>query len=116
MIYVWAFIVGGLICGIAQLLLMYTKLTPGHVLVLFASAGALLNGLGLYEPLLSFAGGGALTPVSGFGSSVVSGIVQEVRRLGWIGLFTGVFELTGLGLAAAILFGFGFALVARPKD
>lgn len=115
MIYVWAFIIGGTICAIAQLILMYTKLTPAHVLVGLVSLGAILNGLGFYEPLIRFAGGGALTPVSGFGSAVVSGIVQEVRRLGWIGLFTGVFELTGLGIAAALLFGFGLSLVARPK-
>jgi stage V sporulation protein AE len=115
LVYFWAFVVGGTVCALAQLLLMYTKLTPAHVLVLFVSLGAIANGLGLYEPLIRFAGGGALTPVSGFGSAVVSGIVQEVRRLGWIGLFTGVFELTGLGIAAAILVGFSLALVARPK-
>jgi len=115
MVYVWAFIVGGAICALAQVVLMYTKLTQAHVLVGLVCLGALLNGLGLYEPLIQFAGGGALTPVSGFGSAVVSGIVHEVRRLGWIGLFTGVFELTGLGIAAAILFGFSLALVARPR-
>lgn len=115
MIYVWAFIVGGTICAIGQLLMMYTKLTPAHVLVLLVTSGAILNGLGLYEPLIDFAGGGALTPVSGFGSAIVSGIIQEVRLLGWEGLFTGVFEITGLGIAAALLVGFGCALIARPK-
>jgi stage V sporulation protein AE len=115
LIYFWAFVVGGTICVIGQLLLMYTKLTPAHILVILVSSGAILNGLGLYEPLLKFAGGGALIPVSGFGSSVVSGIVQEVRRLGWEGVFTGIFELTGLGIAAAIIFGFTFSLVAAPK-
>lgn len=115
MIYVWAFVIGGAICVIGQLMLMFTKLTPAHVMVILVSSGAILNGLGLYEPLIQFAGGGALTPVSGFGSAVVSGIMQEVRQLGWEGLFTGVFEVTGLGIAAALIFGFGLALVAKPK-
>lgn len=115
MIYFWAFVVGGTICAIGQIMLMYTRLTPAHVLVILVCAGAVLNGLGLYEPLIDFAGGGALTPVSGFGSAIVSGIIQEVRRLGWEGLFTGVFEITGLGIAAALIFGFGLAMVARPK-
>lgn len=115
MVYFWAFVVGGAICAIGQLMLMYTKLTPAHIMVILVSSGAILNGIGLYEPLIDFAGGGALTPVSGFGSAVVTGIISEVRRMGWEGLFTGVFELTGLGIAAALVFGFGLALVARPK-
>lgn len=115
MIYFWAFVIGGLITAASQLVLTYTKLTVAQLLVILVSLGAILNGFGVYDKLIDFAGGGALIPVSGFGSSVVSGVVQEVRRLGWEGLFTGVFELTGLGLAAALIFGFGLALVARPK-
>lgn len=116
MIYFWAFVVGGAITAACQLIMMTTKLTVAQLLVGMVSLGAILNGLGLYEPLISFAGGGALVPVSGFGSSVVSGVVQEVQRIGWEGMFTGIFELTGLGLAAALIFGFGLALVAKPKD
>lgn len=115
LIYFWAFAIGGFICAAAQALFMHTKWTPAHILVGIVVAGAVLNGLGLYEPLIAFSGAGALLPVSGFGSAIVSGVVQEVRTLGYEGLFTGVFELTGLGIAAAIVFGFLFALVAKPR-
>src|SRR5690625_2311365 len=113
--YFWAFVIGGLITAASQLVLTYTKLTVAQLLVILVSLGAILNVFGVYDKLIDFAGGVALIPVIGCGSSVVSGIVQEVRRLGWEGLFTGVFELTGLGLAAALIFGVGLALVARPK-
>ncbi len=116
MIYFWAFLVGGAICALAELAYDYTKLAPAHVLVILTITGAVLQGLGLYEPLLQFAGGGALAPVSGFGASVTRGVVQEAQSLGWEGLFTGVFEFTGLGLAAAIIFSFLVSLIARPKD
>lgn len=101
---------------LVQIAYVYSKYTPAHILVTITVAGALLQGLGLYEPLLRFAGGGALAPVSGFGASVTRGVVQEAQRLGWEGLFTGVFEITGLGLSAAIIFGLLAALVARPRD
>jgi stage V sporulation protein AE len=114
-IYLWAFIIGGAICVLAQVMYDYTKLTPAHVLVLLTVSGAVLEGMGLYEPLLKFAGGGALAPVTGFGASVTRGVVQEAGRLGWEGLFTGAFEYTGLGLAAAIIFGVLIASVSRPK-
>ena len=115
MSYLWAFLVAGTICLLAQLLYIYTKLTPAHVLVLFVVAGAILEGIGVYTPFQEFAGGGALVPVSGFGAAVTRGVVHEAKALGWEGLFSGVFEYTGLGLAAAIVFGFLVALVARPK-
>lgn len=113
--YVWAFLVGGALCVIGQALYTYTKLTAAHVLVLFTITGALLEGIGVYEALQNFAGGGALVPVSGFGASIARGVVQEVEGMGWEGLFTGVFELTGLGIAAAIIFGFFIGSVARNK-
>lgn len=114
--YLTAFLVGGAICALGQTLLEYTKLTPAHVVVAFTVTGAVLAGLGLYEPLLRLAGGGALIPVSGFGNSVAAGIISEARRTGWIGLFTGAFELTGLGVTAAIVFGFLASLVSSPKN
>lgn len=114
--YLMAFLVGGLICGIGQLILDYTRLTPGHMLVGFTVAGALLGGLGVYERFLKVAGAGALVPVSGFGASLVRGVLVESGRLGWIGLFTGVFEFTGLGLAAAVFFGFLIALIFNPRS
>lgn len=115
MSYLSAFAVGGLICALGQLLLDLTALTPAHVLVLFTVLGALLSGLGLYQPLLEAAGAGALIPVSGFGHAVATGAIAEAKRLGIIGVFTGAFELTGLGLTAAIVFGFLIALVFSPK-
>lgn len=116
MSYLLAFLVGGLICGLGQLILDYTSLTPGHMLVAFTMLGAFLGGIGLYQPLVELAGAGALIPVSGFGSSLVKGVISESSRMGWIGLFTGVFEITGLGLACAVFFGFLFALIFNPRS
>lgn len=114
--YLIAFVVGGLICAASQLVLEYTKLTPAHVLVGLVVTGAILSGLGVYEPFIQWAGAGALIPVSGFGSAITSGMMAEVKRLGWEGLFTGAFEITGLGVAAAVVFGTLVALVAKPKE
>lgn len=114
--YLIAFLVGGTICAIAQLILDYSKLTPAHVLVGLTVLGTILSGLGVYEPFMKFAGAGALIPVSGFGNAIATGMFQEVKRLGWEGLFTGAFEITGLGVTAAVVFGSVIALVAKPKD
>lgn len=113
--YLIAFAVGGLICAIGQYILDKSTLTPGHVLVLFTVAGGILSGIGLYEPLLKFAKAGALIPVSGFGGAITRGVLLEMKRHGWVGIFSGVFEFTGLGVAAAVVFGFIFALIATPK-
>lgn len=86
------------------------------MLVGFTMLGALLGGLGLYDPILKFAGAGALIPVSGFGSALVKGVINESTRLGWLGIFTGAFEITGLGLACAVVFGFLFALIFNPRS
>ena len=114
--YLIAFVVGGLICAVAQLVLEYTKLAPVHVLVGLTVLGAISAGIGIYEPFLQFAGTGALVPVSGFGSSITRGMLSEIKRLGWEGLFTGAFEITGLGLAAAVVFGSLMAIASRPRD
>lgn len=111
-----AFVIGGTICALAQLVLDMTKLAPVHILVSLTVIGAVLSGLGLYEPFVNFAGAGALVPVSGFGSSIASGMYSEFKTLGWEGLFTGAFEITGLGVTAAVIFGSIIALVSKPKD
>ncbi|HHY47411.1 MAG TPA: SpoVA/SpoVAEb family sporulation membrane protein [Firmicutes bacterium] len=116
MTYILAFLIGGLICGLGQLILDNTTFTPGHMLVLFTVLGAVLGGIGLYEPLIKLAGAGALIPVSGFGSSLVRGVMVESQKLGWVGLLTGVFEFTGLGLAAAVFFGTIIALIFTPRS
>jgi stage V sporulation protein AE len=114
-IYIKAFLVGGLICLASQLVMDLTKLTPAHVLVGLTVIGGILGGLGLYEPLIQFAGAGATMPISSFGNSLVKGAITEAKRHGAIGILTGMFELTSTGITAAIVFGFLIALVFKPK-
>ncbi|MDR6224568.1 stage V sporulation protein AE [Desmospora profundinema] len=110
-----AFLVGGLICVVGQLLLDLTPLTPAHVLSLLVVAGAVMAGFGWYEPLIKFAGAGATVPITSFGNSLVEGAISESKRSGLIGVLTGIFEITSAGISAAIIFGFLTALVFRPK-
>lgn len=114
--YLLAFLVGGVICAIGQIISDHTKLTPAHILVVFTVTGAILGGIGLYEPLLQVAGAGALIPVSGFGNAIVTGMLNEIKQLGWEGLFTGAFEITGLGVTAAVVFGTLMAILFRPRS
>lgn len=113
--YLKAFLVGGLICLIAQVILDNTRYTPGHVLTGFTVAGGILGGLGLYDRLVEFAGAGATMPISSFGNALVRGALMEARTHGLVGILTGMFELTSSGIAAAIVFGFLAALVFNPK-
>ena len=116
MSYLIAFFVGGAICALGQLVLELTGWTPAQLLVILTIIGGVLGGLGLYQPFLEFAGAGALIPVSGFGSSVALGAISEAKRIGFMGLFTGAFEIVGKGLTAAVIFGFLMALVFNPKE
>lgn len=113
--FLWAFVVGGIICVIGQLLLDVAKLTPGHTLSLLVVVGAILDGFGLYEPLIDFAGAGATIPITSFGNSLVHGALQEAQQHGLVGVLTGMFEVTSSGISAAIIFGFIGALVFKPK-
>ncbi|GAB6935473.1 MAG: stage V sporulation protein AE [Calditerricola sp.] len=113
--YVTAFVVGGLICVIGQLLMDLTSLTPAHVMSILVVAGAILDGVGLYEPLIDFAGAGATVPITSFGNALVHGALAEAERNGIIGIITGIFEVTSAGISAAIIFGFLSALLFRPK-
>lgn len=113
--FLWAFIVGGGICVIGQILMDGFKLTPAHTMCTLVVAGAVLGGMGLYEPLVKFAGAGATVPISSFGNSLVKGALQEARRDGIIGVLTGIFEVTSAGISAAIIFGFLGALLFKPK-
>lgn len=115
MIFLWAFIVGGLICAIGQVLMDTLKLTPGHVMVILVVCGAILDGLGLYDPLITFAGAGATVPITSFGNALVHGALAEAQAHGWIGIITGIFEVTSGGISAAIVFAFIAAVVAKPK-
>ena len=86
--FVMAFIVGGLICAIGQILIDATKLTPAHVLVLFVTLGAVLSGVGLYQPLVDIGKAGATIPLTGFGHNLVIGVIQDVNEYGILGIFT----------------------------
>jgi stage V sporulation protein AE len=111
----WAFLIGGGICIIGQIMMDVFKLTPAHTTSTLVVVGAILGGLGLYEPLVKFAGAGATVPISSFGNSLVKGALVEAERDGLIGVLTGIFEITSSGISAAIIFGFLAALIFKPK-
>lgn len=113
--YLWAFVVGGLICVIGQLFMDVGKLTPAHTMSILVVLGAILDGLGLYEPLIDFAGAGATVPITSFGNALVHGALAEAERTGIIGILTGIFEVTSAGISAAIIFSFMAALLFKPK-
>lgn len=114
-VYFWAFVVGGLICVIGQLLLDVGKYTPAHTMTILVVSGAILDGLGLYEPLIDFAGAGATVPITSFGNALVHGAMAEAEQFGIIGIVTGIFEVTSAGISAAIIFGFLASLLFKPK-
>jgi len=113
--YVKCFIVGGLICVVGQILIDKTKLTSARILVLFVTLGVILTGIGVYEPLVDFAGAGATVPLTGFGYSLAKGVMKEVDSVGLLGVLTGGLTATAAGISAAVLFGFLAALLAKPK-
>ena len=113
--FVWAFVIGGLLCVIGQLLFDIVKLTPAHTMSLLLVLGAVAGGLGLYEPLIKFAGAGATVPITSFGNSLVQGALQELKTNGFVGVITGIFEITSAGISAAIIFSFFAALLFKPK-
>ena len=114
--YLNAFIVGGLICVIGQILIDKTKLTPARILVGFVVSGVILSALGFYEPLVEFAGAGATVPLSGFGHTLAKGVRSAVADKGLLGAFTGGLSATAGGITAAIVFGFIIAVFFKPKD
>lgn len=113
--YLRAFLVGGTICLIGQLLMDGTKLTPAHVLVAFVSLGTILTGLGLYEPIVKFGGSGATLPLPGFGYALGKGVMEAVDEQGLIGVFTGGVKATAGGVTAAVVFGYLMAVIFTPK-
>lgn len=115
--YVWAFIVGGLFCVVAQILIDRTKLTPARILVLYVVTGVVLGAVGIYEPLVEFAGGGATTPLTGFGYLISKGVRKAVENDGLLGALTGGLTAAAGGIAAAICFGYLAALLFKggPK-
>lgn len=112
--FVKAFVVGGLICVIGQILLQTTKLTSARILVLFVVSGVILTGLGIYEPLVDFAGAGATVPLVGFGYSLATGAIDAVKEYGILGALSGGVTKTAAGISAAVLFGLLNALIFKP--
>lgn len=112
--FVKAFVVGGLICDIGQLLIMRTKLTNARILVLFVVSGVILTALGVYKPLVDFAGAGATVPLTGFGYSLAMGAIEAVNKYGLIGALVGGVTRTAAGISAAIVFGLLNALIFKP--
>jgi stage V sporulation protein AE len=110
-----AFVIGGLICVVGQLLLDAVKLTPAHVMSILVASGAVLDGLGLYDPLIEFAGAGATVPITSFGHALYHGAWHKAEQVGLIGLIAGIFEVPSAGISAAIVFSFFAALIFKPK-
>ncbi len=115
MTYLWAFIIGGLICVIGQLMFDVAKLTPAHTMSILVVTGAIVDGFGWYEPLIDFAGAGVTVPITSFGNSLVHGALTDLKSDGWVGAVSGIFKTTSAGISAAIVFSFLAALVVRPK-
>jgi len=113
--YIKAFIVGGLICALVQILMDKTKLMPGRIMVLLVCAGAVLGFLGLYEPFLEFAGAGASVPLLGFGNTLWKGVKEAVAKDGFLGIFKGGFTASAVGISGALIFGYIGALLFEPK-
>jgi stage V sporulation protein AE len=118
--YVWAFVCGGLICVVGQIIMDVFKKTPGHTMSILVVTGAIVdaisfNGKSLYDRFIEFAGAGASVPITSFGNALVHGALQELKLHGWIGVITGIFEVTSAGVSAAIIFSFLAALFFKPK-
>lgn len=113
--FFWAFVIGGGICVVAQIMMDVFKLTPAHTTTTLVVVGAILAGFGLYEPFIKFAGAGASVPISSFGNSLVKGALAEANRSGIIGVLTGIFKVTSAGISAALIFAFLGALIFKPK-
>ena len=114
--YLNAFLCGGVLCAIGQILIDKTKLTPARVLVSLVVLGVILQGLGWYQAVVDYAGAGATVPLLGFGYSLAKGVAKAVAESGLLGVFTGGVTGAAGGIAAAIVFGCLFALIAKPKS
>lgn len=114
--YLKAFVVGGALCLIGQILIDKTKLTPARILVGYVVAGVILGAIGLYDPLIDYAGAGASVPLTGFGALLARGVREAVEEKGLVGVFTGGLSAAAGGICAAILFGLISSILFKPKD
>ncbi len=115
MYYLWVFLIGGFICMLGQMLIIYTNITSARILVTFVLVGVVLEAFGIFEPISAFARAGINVPIIGFGASLAKGAIGAVKARGIIGAFTGGFEATAGGIAAAVVFAFIFALIFKSK-
>ena len=113
--YVKAFLIGGLICALVQILMEKTKMMPGRIMVLLVCTGAALGAVGVYEPFQKFAGAGASVPLLGFGNVLWKGVKEAVDQEGFIGIFQGGFRASAVGISAALVFGYLASLIFQPK-
>lgn len=113
--YLKVFAVGGIICMLGQVLIIKTKITSSRILVLFVCIGAILEAVGLYEPIANFAKAGATVPITGFGRSLAKGAIQGVKEMGFLGAFTGGLTATAGGIACAVVSAFIFGLIFNSK-
>ena len=114
--YIAAFVVGGIFCAIGQVLIDYTKLTPARILVSYVVAGVILGGLGLYQPIIDFAGAGATVPLTGFGALLAKGTKEAILADGWVGILSGGLTACAIGVAAAIFLSLIAGLICKPKQ
>ena len=114
--YLNAFLCGGILCAIGQILIDKTKLTPARILTGYVVAGVLLSALGLYQPLVDWGGAGATVPLTGFGHSLAKGVAKAVAEKGWLGVFTGGLTATAGGITAAVVFAVIRAFIFKPGD
>ncbi len=114
--YLYAFMIGGLFCVIGQILIDKTKLTPARILVSYVVIGVILGGIGIYKPLVDFAGAGATVPLTGFGYTLAKGVKDAVDESGFIGILTGGLKAAAGGIAAAVFVGLLVSLLFRAKD
>lgn len=113
--YVRAFMVGGLICALVQILMEKTKMLPGRIMVLLVCSGAVLGFFGIYQPFADFAGAGATVPLLGFGNTLWKGMQEAIDQDGFLGIFRGGFTASAAGISAALVFGYLASLLFKPK-
>lgn len=114
--YLKAFVIGGLLCLIGQIIIDKTKLTPARILVCYVVIGVILSGVGVYEPLVNFAGAGATVPLTGFGHTLAKGVKEAINEKGALGILTGGLKATSGGITAAIAAGLIMSILFKPKD
>lgn len=113
--YIYAFLIGGAICALVQILMEKTKLMPGRIMVILVCTGAVLGALGLYEPFKEFAGAGASVPLLGFGNTLWQGVKEAVDKEGFMGIYMGGFTASAVGISAALVFGYLASLIFQPR-